>query len=186
MLFIAICDDEQYMLEALKKLVKDFFVKNNTDIVIMPFTSGEQLLQYENHIDILFLDIQMKNMDGMETAKKLRQSDFKGFLIFVTILKEWVFQAFEVQAFDYLLKPIEKESFTKTMYRLLECMRNAKDHNLLIRIGYESRLVPVDDIVFCEVIDRKIYLHLTTSEVIDFYEKIGNLEQRLKIGRAHV
>ncbi len=179
MLFIAICDDEQYMLEALKKLVNGFFVKNNTDIVIMPFASGEQLLQYENRIDILFLDIQMKNMDGMETAKKLRQSDFKGFLIFVTILKEWVFQAFEVQAFDYLLKPIEEESFTKTMYRLLDCMRNAKDHNLLIRTGYESRLVPVDDIVFCEVMDRKIYLHLTTSEVIDLYEKIENLEQRL-------
>lgn len=179
MLFIAICDDDQYMLEALKKLVNDFFRENNTDIKVMLFASGEELLRYGKHIDILFLDIQMKNIDGMETAKKLRQSDFKGFLIFVTILKELVFQAFEVQAFDYLLKPIQEDSFSKTMVRLLDCMKNAKDKNLLIRIGYESRLIPVDDIVFCEIIDRKIYLHLLSSEVIDYYEKIEDLEKKL-------
>lgn len=179
MLYIAICDDEKYMLESLKNLVNDFFARSNINIKIILFTSGEELLQYENRIDILFLDIQMKNMNGMETAKRLRQSDFKGYLIFVTILKELVFQAFEVQAFDYLLKPIQEDHFAKTMYRLLECMQNAKDKNLLIRIGYESRLVPIDDIVFCEVIDRKIYLHLLSSEVIDYYEKIENLEKRL-------
>lgn len=179
MLYIAICDDEKYMLESLKNLVNDFFARSNTNIKIILFISGEELLQYENRIDILFLDIQMKNMNGMETAKRLRQSDFKGYLIFVTILKELVFQAFEVQAFDYLLKPIQEDHFEKTMYRLLECMQNAKDKNLLIRIGYESRLIPIDDIVFCEVIDRKIYLHLLSSEVIDYYEKIENLEKRL-------
>lgn len=91
MLYVAICDDEQYVLGTLRNLVKDFFAKNNMEIEITMFTSGEELLKYRNHIDILFLDIQMKNIDGMETAKKLRQSDFKGFLIFVTILKELVF-----------------------------------------------------------------------------------------------
>lgn len=179
MLCIAICDDDRYMLETLKSLVKDFFAKNNIDIRIMLFASGEELLQYENHIDILFLDIQMKKLNGMETAKKLRQSDFKGFLIFITILKEMVFRAFEVQAFDYLLKPIQEDSFSKTMYRLLDCLKKAGDKNLFIRIGYESRLIPFDDIVFCEVIDRKIYLHLLSSEVIDYYEKIEDLEKRL-------
>lgn len=179
MLYVAICDDEQYVLGTLINLVKDFFAKNNMEIEITMFTSGEELLKYRNHIDILFLDIQMKNIDGMETAKKLRQSDFKGFLIFVTILKELVFRAFEVQAFDYLLKPIGEECFLKTMYRLLDCIKNAKNENLLIRIGYESRLIPFDDIVFCEVIDRKIYLHLLSSEVIGYYEKIEDLEKRL-------
>ncbi len=179
MLYIAICDDDRYMLESLKKLVKDFFVQNNLDLKIRLFTSGEELLRYEDRIDILFLDIQMKNMNGMETAKRLRQLDFRGFLIFITVLKELVFQAFEVQAFDYLLKPVQEDHFAKTMRRLLDCMKNAKDKNLLIRIGYESRLVPIDDIVFCEVIDRKIYLHLLSSEVICYYEKIENLEKRL-------
>lgn len=179
MLLIAICDDDFYMLEMLKKLVKDFFVENNIDVMLTLFTDSGELLQYENQIDILFLDIQMKNMDGMETAKKLRQSDFKGFLIFVTILKELVFQAFEVQAFDYLLKPIQEDYFYNMMYRLLDCIKNTKDKSLLIRIGYNSRLIPFDEIIFCEVINRKMYLHLLSSEVIDYYEKIEDLEKRL-------
>lgn len=93
----------------------------------MLFASGEELLQYEDHIDILFLDIQMKKLNGMETAKKLRQSDFKGFLIFITILKEMVFRAFAVQAFDYLLKPVREDHFSKTMYRLLDCLKKTGD-----------------------------------------------------------
>lgn len=179
MLSIAICDDEKYMRSELKNFVQDFFEKNKIEIAITLFASGEEILQYPNQIDILFLDIQMKPMDGMETAKRLRRSDFKGFLIFVTVLKEAVFQAFTVQAFDYLLKPIQKDCFYKTMYRLLDCMENAKKKSLFIRIGAESRWIPFDDIIFCEVIDRKIYLHLVSSEVVDYYEKIENLEKRL-------
>lgn len=90
-----------------------------------------------------------------------------------------VFRAFEVQAFDYLLKPVREDYFSKTMYRLLDCLKKTGDENLLIRIGYESRLIPFDDIVFCEVIDRKIYLHLLSSEMIDYYEKIEDLGKRL-------
>lgn len=179
MLSIAICDDEPYMLETLNDLVGGFFAKNNMDIITLLFADGEELLKNEAPIDILFLDIQMKKSDGMETAKELRQSGFKGFLIFITVLKEMVFRAFEVQAFDYLLKPVQKAHFSKTMYRLLDRLKETEAQSLLIRIGYESRLIPFDDIVFCEVIDRKMYLHLLSSEVIDYYEKIEALEKRL-------
>lgn len=181
MLHIAICDDEIHMLGKLKKMVHDFFKVHKIDITVAAFTCGEKLLEYGKKIDILFLDIQMKNMDGIETAKILRKSGFSGFLIFVTILKETVFQAFEVQAFDYLIKPVEDYHFNKIMQRLLEHIENAKEKNLLIRIGYENMLIPFDDIVFCEVIGRKIYLHLLSGEVIDYYEKLENLE--IKLGR---
>ena len=134
MLHIAICDDEIHMLGKLKKMVHDFFKVHKIDITVAAFTCGEKLLEYGKKIDILFLDIQMKNMDGIETAKILRKSGFSGFLIFVTILKETVFQAFEVQAFDYLIKPVEDYHFNKIMQRLLEHIENAKEKNLLIRI----------------------------------------------------
>lgn len=147
--------------------------------VITQFSSGEELLKYDKIIDILFLDIQMKNIDGMETAKKLRRREFKGFLIFITVLKEMVFQAFEVQAYDYLVKPLEEQHFNRTMERLLASMKNPREANLLVQKGSESRIVPFEDIVFCEVIDRKVYLHLLTSEVIDFYDRIENLEAKL-------
>lgn len=101
------------------------------------------------------------------------------YLIFITVLKEMVFQSFEVQAYDYLVKPIEEECFEKTMERLFSAMQNAKDASLLVQKGYESNIIAFDDIVFCEIIDRKIYLHLKTEEVIDYYDRIENLETKL-------
>lgn len=179
MINIAICDDEKYILDKIKKLVFDFFHRKNVEITVSQFGSGEELLRHNKNIDILFLDIQMDGIDGMETARKMRSQNYKGYLIFITVLKEMVFQSFEVQAHDYLVKPIEEEYFEKTMERLFSAMQNAKDASLLVQKGYESNIIAFDDIVFCEIIDRKIYLHLKTEEVIDYYDRIENLETKL-------
>ena len=179
MIRIAICDDEKHMSDHIRAMASDFFRKKNREIQLGTFTSGEELLNYDGQIDILFLDIQMKGMDGMETARKLRADKFRGFLIFITVLKEMVFQSFEVQAYDYLVKPVDEKQFEKTMERLFASMQNVGEDSLLVQQGYERRIVPKDEIVFCEVIDRKIYLNLASGEVVDYYERIENLETKL-------
>ena len=65
------------------------------------------------------------------------------------------------------------------MERLFASMQNANEANLLVQKGYESNIISFDDIIFCEIIDRKIYLHLKLGEVIDYYDKIENLETKL-------
>ena len=179
MISVAICYDEKYMSDQIEKSVSDFFHGKNMEVVVSQFPCGEELLRYDKPIDLLFLDIQMKETDGMTVARKLRKRGFRGYLIFVTVLQEMVFQSFEVQAFDYLVKPIEQRQFDKTMERLLESMQNAGEANLLVRRGYESHIIALDDIVYCEIIDRKVYLHLISSKIIDYYERIENLESRL-------
>ncbi|RKI44039.1 DNA-binding response regulator [bacterium D16-51] len=179
MIHIAICDDEKHMSDHIRTMVSDFFCKKNREIHFRIFLSGEELLSCDGQIDILFLDIQMKGMDGMETARKLRANKFRGFLIFITVLKEMVFQSFEVQAYDYLVKPVEEKQFEKTMERLYASMQNASEDSLLVQKGYEGRIIPKDEIVFCEIIDRKIYLNLTSGEVVDYYERIEHLETKL-------
>ncbi len=153
-------------------MASDFFRKKNREICLRTFSSGEELLSYDGQIDILFLDIQMKGMDGMETARKLRDSKFRGFLIFITVLKEMLFQSFKVQAYDYLVKPVEEKQFEKTMERLYTSMQNASEDSLLVQKGYEGRIIREEEIVFCEIIDRKIYLNLASGEVVDYYERI--------------
>ena len=179
MIRIVICDDEKHMSDHIRAMASDFFHKKNREIQLRTFTSGEDLLNYDGQIDILFLDIQMKGMDGMETARKLRDSKFRGFLIFITVLKEMVFQSFEVQAYDYLVKPVEEKQFEKTMERLYTSMQNASEDSLLVQKGYEGRIIREEEIVFCEIIDRKIYLNLASGEVVDYYERIENLETKL-------
>lgn len=176
---IAICDDEKHMSDHIRAMASDFFRKKNREIQLRTFSSGEELLSYDGQIDILFLDIQMKGMDGIETARKLRDSKFRGFLIFITVLKEMVFQSFEVQAYDYLVKPVEEKQFEKTMERLYTSMQNASEDSLLVQKGYEGRIIREEEIVFCEIIDRKIYLNLASGEVVDYYERIENLETKL-------
>ena len=179
MIRIAICDDEKHMSDHIRSMVLNFFRKKNREISLRMFSGGEELLSYNGQIDILFLDIQMKDMDGMETARKLRADKFRGFLVFITVLKEMVFQSFEVQAYDYLVKPVDKKQFEKTMERLYASMQNASEDSLLVQKGYEGRIIPKDEIVFCEVIDRKIYLNLASGDVVDYYERIENLEAKL-------
>ena len=179
MIRIAICDDEKHMSDHIRAMASDFFRKKNREIQLRTFLSGEELLNYDGQIDILFLDIQMNGMDGLETARKLRAGQFRGFLIFITVLKEMVFQSFEVQAYDYLVKPVDEKQFRKTMERLYVSMQNTSEDSLLVQQGYERRIVPKDEIVFFEVIDRKIYLNLASGEVVDYYDRIENLETKL-------
>ncbi len=179
MIHIAICDDEQYMADRIRDMAVAFFWEKKIEIAVSQFANGKELIQYKGEIHILFLDIQMEEPDGMETARKLRSENFKGFLIFITVLKEMVFQAFEVQAYDYLVKPVGERQFKRTMERLLLSMDSARKTSLLVQKGNESSVISFEDIIFCEVIDRKIYLHLKGAKILDYYDRIQRLEEKL-------
>ncbi len=179
MLSIAVCDDEKYISEKIEKMANNFFGKKNLDISVAPYFSGEELLESRKEMDILFLDIGMQGMDGIETARRLRTNGYKGFLVFITVLKEMVFQSFEVQPFDYLVKPVQEEQFDKTMERLCLSMQDKEKEHLFVRKGYESDIISFQDIICCEIIDRKVYLYLSSGEVIDYYDRMENLEKKL-------
>lgn len=179
MLTIAVCDDENDAADQIRKLTSAFFREKHMEISFVRFSKAEELLAHDGEIDILFLDIQMAGIDGMEAARKLRGQNFKGVIIFITVLKEMVFRSFEVQAYDYLVKPIERAQFVKTMERLLVSLKNDNEGKLLVQKGYERRILSFDEIVYAEIMDKKVYLHLASSDVVDFYDRIENLEARL-------
>lgn len=177
MINIAICDDEPGMVNELETRTKSFFAETETDI--SKFYDGTSLLKSCADIDydVIFLDIKMKAPDGMETARRLRDQSFSGYLIFVTILEDYVFDAFEVSAYDYLVKPVENDKFLRTMDRL---QKRLDSSFLTIQKESESRLLALDEIVYCEVLNRKIYIHTISGEIVDYYDKIESLEMKLK------
>ena len=103
MITFAICDDEPLMARELAGHLADYMKENSiTDYSVTSFFNGRTLLERAGGFDVIFLDIQMEQPDGMETARLLRQRGDRGLLVFVTVLKEYVFDSFQVEAFDYL------------------------------------------------------------------------------------
>lgn len=183
---IAVCDDEKEMRDMLVEKVRRLYPSWQ----INGYSSGEEVLAEQEQADILFLDIQMPGMNGMETARALRKRDRKMILIFVTAIEEYVFQAFDVGAFHYLVKPFTDEKFAQVLETAAEQYQEMKalekraenqeeeiDRYLLIKSGGTHRKVRISEIIYAEVFNRKIILHKTDGDVT-YYGKMSELEEK--------
>ncbi|MDE6727590.1 MAG: LytTR family DNA-binding domain-containing protein [Oscillospiraceae bacterium] len=178
MIKIAICDDENFFVDELQAQVKDFFLEKRIEFQVTEYLSGKELAEHAHNHDLIFLDIKMQEQDGFKTAEILRENGFSGHIIFVTIMKDEVYKAFEYEAFDYLVKPLSKIAFEHTMERFLRTLKSS-GKQLIVTRKIEQRIINLSDILYCEVINRKINLHLSDGNIIEYYGKISELEQRL-------
>ncbi len=180
MIKFAICDDEPLMAQELAgHLAGCMEEKRITAYSVSRFSGGRALLGQADSFDVIFLDIQMQQPDGMETARLLRQRGDRSLLVFVTVLKELVFDAFQVEAYDYLLKPLDSARFKRTMDRVLRALEQRAAEDIVIQRGTGCEVVLLSDIVYCEVLGRKIYIHKNDGTVIDYYDKLEDLERRV-------
>ena len=179
MIKFAICDDEPQMAREIADQLAGYMKETDCDYSVDCFSSGHALLKSSDEFDVIFLDIQMERPDGMETARLLRQRDNHSLLVFVTVLKECVFDAFQVEAYDYLLKPLDSARFRQTMDRALGWLERDAAKNLVIQRGSGCQVVLLSDLMYCEVLGRKIYLHKNDGRVVDYYDRLEELEQRV-------
>lgn len=114
-MFAALCDDDKYIIEELKKLLLTYAKENRIIIDIDEFESGEKLLNSENNYDIIVLDFQLGSTDGLTVAKELRKRNVLSCIIFLTSYPNFMIDAFEVNTFRFLLKPIDKSKFFKAI-----------------------------------------------------------------------
>ncbi len=179
---IAICDDEKEIRDMLGEKIQKMYPK----AVLSFFQSGEALLLSHCQPDILLLDIQMSGKDGMETAREFRRNHKNTILIFVTAFGDYVFQAFDVGAFHYLVKPFDDIKFEEVLRKAAGQFEDRKDKefentkevpSLVITTKGEHITVNLEDIVYAEVFDRKIILH-TIHEDIEYYGKMKELEEK--------
>lgn len=175
---IAICDDEAVMCTQLEEKISLQLNRMGEAFQISTFTSAIQLLSGALDYDLLFLDIQMPDLDGLRLAKALREQNCPCSLIFVTVLRDCMLDAFEVEAAGYLCKPVEDARLESALRRVLRQLDGRRENCLFIHTMNWSRSVKIRDIFYCEVINRKIYIH-TKNEVIVYYGKIKELEKQL-------
>ena len=180
---IAVCDDEKEIRDMFAEKTEKLYPEAEMSL----YQSGEELLLSDKEPDILLLDIQMPGKNGMETAEELRRKNKKTILIFVTALDDFVFRAFDVGAFHYLVKPFDDEKFAEIMRnavnqfedrkKLENAGRKREMPSLMITVGGDHVIVNLEDLVYAEVFDRKVILHTMDAD-IEYYGKMRELEEK--------
>lgn len=188
---IGICDDETIIREGVMELCKEFKDLNLIQYEIVRFSSGDELLKYEEQIDILFLDIQMKGTNGLKTAVKIRDKEDNMIIIFLTGYTGYMQEGYKVRAFRYLLKPIKEEEFMKVMGEAIgELKKNAKA--ILIK-GSNMQYVKIKDILYIEYINEKRctlirtinYCYESTTSMIE-WEAILNNGDFFRVHKSYI
>ncbi|WP_026881701.1 LytR/AlgR family response regulator transcription factor [Clostridium akagii] len=190
-----IVEDEFLAREELK-----YFIKNFSNIEIAgEFEDGIDVLKFiqKNKVDVIFLDINIRSVDGVVIAKNISQFSEKPYIVFITAYREHAVEAFEIEAFDYILKPYD-ESRIRSMLKKLELSYNAKNgnnHAIINRINLFKNdkiiVTNVDDIYYCEAKERETSVltkdeeYLMKMSISEFYDTLPK-EMFFKCHRSYI
>lgn len=176
---IAIIDDLQMDRRFLSDFVYHYCKEHHITVHMEYFESGETFLSRfeQGSFDIIFLDIYMKELDGIDTAEKIREKDSACLLVFSTTSECHAVKSFRVRAFDYLVKPYGYEQFTEVM-RLLDQTMLKRSHYIEVKEGREWRKILLQDIVYTDYSNHYIQIH-TTSCLIKTYMQFSQFSPLL-------
>lgn len=159
MVNIVICENDKNDQEFVKAKVVEILDDLNIEYEIKVYNSGDDLLEgYDKYTDIILLDIQMYGLDGMETARKIREFDDNVEIIFITSFVEYALEGYEVNAYRYLLKPVKDEDLRTS---LINCLndRNFVKRSIVIKEGDTRIKISLKDIMYIEVQGNDITVH---------------------------
>ena len=148
---IALCDDDNRIMDILEDKLKKYSEEHNIEFNIKRFLGGEELLKYDlNEIDLLFLDMEMPGLNGVEVATEIRKTNRSMAIIFVTAFEKFVFESFKVNAFRYLLKPLDDNKFTEALDALIS-QSNNDDNYLCFSFQNENYRIAYNNIIYIAV-----------------------------------
>ena len=178
MITIAICEDEVYFAEKLQDLVTGYLKARKLEADFAVFSSGEALLQSGRAWDLVLMDIKLPGCNGMETAAQLKAQTAWGQVIFLTAYPQYVFQAFDLEAVHYLLKPIQPDRLYAALDRAVVRLRQTNRRALLLSVQGGVVSVPIGEILYCEAMGHQVTVH-TFSDTYRFPGTLEALHQRL-------
>lgn len=158
---VALCDDQLSQIEILKPFVSEFFTAKGTDIEIYEFSGGEAILGSEDEFDIIFIDVELGDISGIEVIKKLKQRNSRAVIIIVTAYNEYLDEAMDLNVIRFLKKPVAGQKVFSALERALQDINEkqisftAKD-NQIIRIKSK-------ELIYAEARLKSVIIH-TTSE----------------------
>lgn len=181
MLRIAICDDDITIVEQVRQYLEDIAKNTKRQIEVVEFYSGVRLVEVaskKGRFDIIYLDIEMDIMNGINTALKIREKDINVLLIYVSSHEGYYQQLFDVEPFRFIKKPIDrdifKEIFLKASQRLEMKVRD-------FHFQYNKCIIkiPLKDIMYFDSERRTINIH-TEDKIYTYYDKLDSVEESVK------
>ena len=167
MLSIAVCDDEVIECCSLARQIREILEERKLPCIIRRFRSGRELLEASESFDMVFLDIIMCELDGMKTAQIFREKAFGGLLVFVSSSREYVFEAYDVEAFQYLLKPVDKKKLAYVLERAVRRTESRAREFIIASRDRQKKKLFLDDVYYFEIKGRnrgcprdRQYLHV--------------------------
>lgn len=181
MLKIIACDDDVAFLDRLHRMIDRWSSETGTAVDVALVTRGEDLLARHaaSRADIILLDMIMPLVNGMDTARELRQADTAVRLVFLTSSPEFALESYEVRAFDYLLKPVAYERLAQLLDEL-SSMRPAATDELVIKTSFGYHALRLSDIEYAEARNKHVVFHLRDGRDIEALESFRSVEDRLE------
>lgn len=171
---IAICDDDKSFLIELKSKMYDYSNLHNWESVVYTYESGFDLVNAKTKFDIIILDFQMNQMDGIETARKLRNGINQfSCIIFLTSYPEIAIPAYSVDTYRFVVK----NTLYTGLYKALDDFRNIKkiDYDISIKHNNEYLTINTERITFIEVQNKCCFLHLSTGQILSTNRSLSQL-----------
>lgn len=181
---IAICDDVKLYNEQLRCMLSDYISSKPINHSITEYTCGQTLTDTykQNQYDYIFLDVEMPNIDGFETAKRIRAIDKNVAIIFVTHMKSQMQQGYRYNAKDYLCKPVTQQHINELMDRLLEEQRQKDElgfYTVKLKFDEGTMRLNLADVLYFESSDRYV-LATMAEEAFTFRGQLSEVENDLR------
>lgn len=183
MLRIAICDDDKIICQQLEDMLADMEEENNEQFEVEVFYSGEELYRFlkkDNRYNLIFLDIEMRDLNGVEVGKKIRDemNDETTQIVYISGREDYAMDLFEVRPLNFLIKPVSKSKVEAAVNKAIKILGESK-HFYEYKNGNVNFSVPVGDILYFESDGRKVNIILM-DDVKVFYGKLSEVEDKLR------
>lgn len=179
MITVAVCDDSKAMVESMKSCLEEYGKGIKHELRIFCFDSGEALLDnYSCKYDIVFLDIKMPGINGIETAEKIREKDKNVIIIFLTSLIQYALDGYKVNASNYLIKPIQKKRLKMEMNRWISELEQKENPFITVHNDSGTYKILLKSISYVETYNRNLLIHTTKGNILCYW-KLRDLENKI-------
>ena len=161
---IAIVEDDNSYAEELERRLHQFASENDLEFNIVKFEDGAKLIgDYSYRFDLILLDVEMPVMNGIDTARAVREMDDQVLIMFVTNMAQYALHGYEVDAVDYVLKPLNYAALSMKMKKVLRIYRQRPAESIFIKVDGETRRLSIRNIYYVESQGHNLMYHTSSG-----------------------